>query len=42
MQTNTPLPRPRPDRLSGCTCGGISDTGAHYPTCAWGRRTRRA
>lgn len=24
-----------PDRLSGCTCGGIGQTGAHTPECAW-------
>jgi hypothetical protein len=29
--------RPTPDRLSGCTCGGIGDTGAHFRGCPWGR-----
>lgn len=23
-------------RLSGCTCGGIGDTGSHFSGCAWG------
>jgi len=22
-------------KLDGCTCGGIGDTGAHFPNCAW-------
>jgi len=30
--------RPRPVLLSGCTCGGIGDTGAHRPGCIWADR----
>jgi hypothetical protein len=30
-----PPARPVPTPLSGCTCGGIGDTGAHYPGCSW-------
>ena len=27
--------RPVPQALSGCTCGGIGDTGSHRRGCAW-------
>ena len=27
--------RAEPIRLSGCTCGGIGDTGSHFAGCAW-------
>jgi hypothetical protein len=30
--------RPTPDSPSGCTCGGIGDTGSHYPSCIWSAR----
>lgn len=32
--------RPKPDRLDGCTCGGIGTTGAHAAGCPWGRWRR--
>jgi hypothetical protein len=27
--------RPVPQKLDGCTCGGIGDTGAHRQGCPW-------
>ena len=30
--------RPVPQRLDGCTCGGIGDTGAHSHGCGWALR----
>lgn len=33
-----PAVRPKPVPLSGCTCGGIGDTGAHRPGCPWSAR----
>lgn len=31
-------PRPKPQRLDGCTCGGIGDTGSHARGCPWAAR----